>query len=62
MEKQAALQREVQKAKHEAKEAIEAKEAHATEMEELSETVEMLTLDKGQIKLEWIDEIINFPK
>ena len=46
MEKQAALQREVQKAKHEAKEAIEAKEAHATEMEELSETVEMLTLDK----------------
>ena len=40
------MQRELQKAKHEAKEAIEAKEAHAEEMAELSETVEMITLDK----------------
>ena len=46
MESQALLQKELQKAKHEAKEAIEAKEAHAEEMSELSETVEMLTLDK----------------
>lgn len=46
MESQALLQKELQKAKHEAKEAIEAKEAHAEEMAELSETVEMITLDK----------------
>merc|ERR1712018_97110 len=46
MESQNALQRDVQKAKHEAKEAVEAKEAHAEEMQELSETVEMITLDK----------------
>ena len=46
MESQNALQKEVQKAKHEAKEAIEAKENHAEEMQELSETVEMITLDK----------------
>merc|ERR1711899_637403 len=46
MESQGALQKEVQKAKHEAKEAIEAKENHAEEMQELSETVEMITLDK----------------
>merc|ERR1711944_371791 len=46
MESQSALQKEVQKAKHEAKEAIEAKENHAEEMQELSETVEMITLDK----------------
>ncbi len=46
MESQASLQRDLQKAKHEAKEAVEAKEAHADEMAELSETVEMITLDK----------------
>ena len=46
MESQAALQKELQKAKHDAKEAVEAKEAHAEEMQELSETVEMITLDK----------------
>ena len=46
MEAQNQLQRELQKAKHEAKEAIEAKEQHAEEMSELSETVEMATLDK----------------
>ena len=46
MESQSALQKEVQKAKHEAREAIEAKEQHAAEMENLSETVEMATLDK----------------
>ncbi len=46
MESQAALQKELQKAKHEAREAIEAKERHAEEMSELSETVEMATLDK----------------
>ena len=36
----------MQKAKHEAKEAIDAREQHAEEMSELSETVEMATLDK----------------
>lgn len=46
MEAHSALQKEVQKAKHEAREAIEAKEQHAEEMAELSETVEMATLDK----------------
>ncbi len=46
MESQGALQKELQKARHEAKEAIEAKEAHAEEMTELAETVEMATLDK----------------
>merc|ERR1719369_1735820 len=46
MEAQGALQKEVQKAKHEAKEAIDAREQHAEEMSELSETVEMATLDK----------------
>ena len=46
MEAQNQLQRELQKAKYEAKEAVEAKERHADEMSELSETVEMATLDK----------------
>lgn len=46
MEAHGALQKELQKAKHEAKEALEAKEQHADEMAELSETVEMATLDK----------------
>ena len=46
MEAQSQLQRELQKAKHEAKEAVEARESHAEEMSELSETVEMATLDK----------------
>ena len=46
MEAQSQLQRELQKAKYEAKEAIEAKDQHAEEMSELSETVEMATLDK----------------
>jgi len=46
MEAQNQLQKEVQKARHEAKEAIDAKEQHAEEMSELSETVEMATLDK----------------
>ena len=46
MEAQSSLQKEVQKAKHEAREAVEAKERHAEEMSELAETVEMATLDK----------------
>jgi len=46
MESQASLQKELQRAKHEAKEAVEAKDKHAEEMAELSENVEMLTLDK----------------
>ena len=35
MESQAALQRELQKARHEAREAVEAKERHAEEMADL---------------------------
>ena len=46
MESQAALQKDLQKAKHEAREAMEAKEKVAEETAELSETVELATLDK----------------
>jgi dynactin 1 len=46
MESQISLQREVQRAKQEAREAIEARETHAEEMADLAETVEMATLDK----------------
>jgi dynactin 1 len=46
MEVQASLQREVQRAKQEAKDAIEAKETHAEEVADLAEAVEMATLDK----------------
>ncbi|XP_031349690.1 dynactin subunit 1 isoform X2 [Photinus pyralis] len=46
MESQASLQRELQKAKLEAREAIEARELHAEEMADLADTIEMATLDK----------------
>lgn len=46
MESQASLQRDLQKARQEAKDAIEAKEVHAEEMADLADTVEMATLDK----------------
>lgn len=46
IENQAHLQRELQKAKQEAREAIEAKESHADEVADLAEAVEMATLDK----------------
>ena len=46
MEAQTALQREVQRARQEAVEAVDAREQHAEEMSELAETVEMATLDK----------------
>ncbi|XP_030761561.1 dynactin subunit 1 isoform X2 [Sitophilus oryzae] len=46
MEAQNSLQRELQRAKQEAKEAIEAKETHADEVADLAEAVEMATLDK----------------
>ncbi|XP_049862850.1 dynactin subunit 1 isoform X4 [Schistocerca gregaria] len=46
MESQAMLQRDLQRAKQEAREAVEAREAHAEEMADLAETVEMATLDK----------------
>ena len=46
MESQTSLQREVQRAKQEAREAVEARDAHADEMSDLAETVEMATLDK----------------
>ncbi|KAJ8920221.1 hypothetical protein NQ315_011882 [Exocentrus adspersus] len=46
MEAQASLQRELQRAKQEAKEAVEAREAHAEEVADLAEAVEMATLDK----------------
>ncbi|XP_021939301.1 LOW QUALITY PROTEIN: dynactin subunit 1-like [Zootermopsis nevadensis] len=46
MESQTSLQREVQRAKQEAREAIEARDTHAEEMADLAETVEMATLDK----------------
>lgn len=46
MESKASLQRELQRAKQEAREAIEAREQHAEEMADLTETIEMATLDK----------------
>lgn len=46
MNAQAQLQRELQRAKQEAKDAIEAKERHAQEMADLADNVEMITLDK----------------
>jgi len=46
MAAQGSLQKELQRAKQEAKDAIEAKEQHAQEMAELSDNVEMITLDK----------------
>lgn len=46
MDVQSSLQRELQRARHETKEAIEAKDRHIEEMTELTENVEMITLDK----------------
>ncbi|KRT81438.1 hypothetical protein AMK59_5748 [Oryctes borbonicus] len=46
MESQASLQREVQKAKLDAKDAIEARETHAEEVADLADAVEMATVEK----------------
>uniref|UniRef100_A0A2M4D0E0 Putative microtubule-associated protein dynactin dctn1/glued n=1 Tax=Anopheles darlingi TaxID=43151 RepID=A0A2M4D0E0_ANODA len=46
MDAHSQLQRELQRAKQEAKDAIEARELHSEEMAELAENVEMITLDK----------------
>ncbi|CAH1099765.1 unnamed protein product [Psylliodes chrysocephalus] len=46
MSTQASLQRELQKAKQDAKEAVEAKELHEEEVADLAEAVEMATLDR----------------
>uniref|UniRef100_U5EZ92 Dynactin subunit 1 n=1 Tax=Corethrella appendiculata TaxID=1370023 RepID=U5EZ92_9DIPT len=46
MDAHSQLQRDYQRAKQEAKDAIEARDLHAEEMSELSENVEMITLDK----------------
>ncbi|CAG2064209.1 unnamed protein product, partial [Timema podura] len=46
MEYQSSLQKELQRAKQEAKEAIEARNQHAEEMKEFEDTMELLTLDK----------------
>ncbi|XP_065173982.1 dynactin subunit 1 isoform X2 [Atheta coriaria] len=46
MESQQSLQRDLQRAKQEAKEAIDAREAHADEVCDLADAVEMATLDK----------------
>ncbi|XP_070497433.1 dynactin subunit 1 isoform X3 [Chironomus tepperi] len=46
MEAQSSLQRELQRAKQEAKDAIEARDQHQEEMAELTENVELITLDK----------------
>ena len=56
MESQTSLQRELQRAKQEAREAIEARDAHADEMADLAETVEMATLDK-----EMAEEKVRLP-
>nr|CAI5831013.1 unnamed protein product [Callosobruchus analis] len=49
---QASLQRYLQTAKQEAKEAVEAKGAHAEEVADLAEAVEMAFLDKEMAELE----------
>jgi len=46
MDAQSSLQRELQRAKQETKDAIEARDRHQEEMSELSENVELITLDK----------------
>lgn len=46
MEAQSSLQRELQRAKQETKDAIEARDRHQEEMAELAENVELITLDK----------------
>lgn len=46
MESHTQLQRDLQRAKQDAKEAIESKDNHGDELSELSEAVEMATLDK----------------
>lgn len=46
MESQSQLQRELQRARQEAKDAIEARDLHVEEMSELAENVELITLDK----------------
>ncbi|XP_011298057.1 dynactin subunit 1 isoform X2 [Fopius arisanus] len=65
MESQASLQRELQRARQEAREAQTAKNVYQEEMADLSETVEMATLDKEmaeekaetlQIELEQLKE------
>jgi hypothetical protein len=56
MESQTYLQRELQRAKQEAREAVEARDTHAEEMSDLAETVEMATLDK-----EMAEEKVRLP-
>lgn len=46
MDAQSSLQRELQRAKQDAKDAIEARNNHQEEMSELAESVELITLDK----------------
>lgn len=46
IESQSQLQRELQRARQEAKDAIEARNLHVEEMSELAENVELITLDK----------------
>lgn len=46
MDAQSSLQRELQRAKQEAKDAVEARDRHQEEMSELAESVELITLDK----------------
>uniref|UniRef100_A0A182STP0 Dynein associated protein domain-containing protein n=1 Tax=Anopheles maculatus TaxID=74869 RepID=A0A182STP0_9DIPT len=46
MDAHSLLQRDLQRAKQEAKDAIEARELHSEEMSELAENVELITLDK----------------
>lgn len=46
MDAQSQLQRDLQRARQETKDAIEARDQHIEEMSELAENVEMITLDK----------------
>lgn len=46
MDAQSSLQKELQRAKQDAKDAIDARDRHAEEMSDLAENVELITLDK----------------
>lgn len=60
MDSQGQLQKDLQRARQEAREAIESKEIHADEMSDLAETVEMATLDKEMAEEKVALEPISF--
>lgn len=64
MEAQSSLQRELQRARQETKDAIDEKNRHADEMSELSENVELITLDKemAEEKADFLNQELDAAK